>query len=280
MAPTKRQKRSVKPGSEWSQTELEYFNITIKQERTFEEFFQQKPITEFSKEIQEIIEFDLSKADILDTIDWNKLKSKSLSRFAKNVLAVTKTHKNVESAVDDYAKTLFEILDYDTNDLCIHTKAELPLDMCNTSTYAKPDLCIKTSKLTIKLLVQEDKSYKTDNILANTNAEAQVIAEAIAAFQVNNKIYNKLQKEPIDEQNIPCITLLGTYPIFYLFKVTKQLADAVKKGISPSDRTVIESYKLPIESISFADAMLVQKHRMHILQCYIAFKSFLSDEHK
>ena len=213
---------------------LKFLKIKVVPERNFELFFNENPSTNLSESIGHIVNLDLSSADILETIDWNTIKSKQLSIFAKQVLAVTKTHKNLESAVDDLARTLFEIMDYDTIDLSIHTREELKLDMCGTRTSAKPDLCIETSRLTIKLLVQEDNyMISTSKNLMNTNPEAQVIAEAIAAFQENNKINARFDEPLSDGQLITCITMQGTYPTFYLFNVTKELADAIKNGEEP-----------------------------------------------
>jgi hypothetical protein len=98
---------NVTSGSDWSDKELKFFKIKVVPQKNFELFFNEKPSTNFSESIGHIVNLDLSSADILETIDWNTIKSKQLSRFAKQVLAVTKTHKNVESAVDDLARTLF-----------------------------------------------------------------------------------------------------------------------------------------------------------------------------
>lgn len=270
----KRRFAAVTPGSEWSNKELEFFKIQVEPEKSFRRFFDQDPITDFPDNIKDIIDLDLSSADILENIDWDTIRSKQLSRFAKHVLSVTKTHKNVDSAVDDLAKTIFEILDYDTKDLSIHTREELQLDMCGMRTCAKPDICIETSRLTIKLLVQED-IVSVSKDLMNTNPEAQVIAEAIAAFQENNKINTKFNLPINEEQLIPCITMVGTYPIFYLFNVTKQLADAVKNGEEPSDVTHIKRYKIDMRSMPLGDAMLINKYKLNIVQCYMALRKFV-----
>ncbi|KAF0348190.1 hypothetical protein F8M41_015571 [Gigaspora margarita] len=145
--------------------------------------------------------------------------------------------------------------------------------MCGSRTYAKPDMCIETSRLVIKLLVQEDKSYKVSN--QDTDAESQVFAEAIASFQGNSK--TKKFKSPLEAQLIPCITLLGTYPTFYLFKVTKMLSECVKMGNRPKETTIVKRYDIPaeIDPYLLRDAMLVQEYRQHIFQCYEAFKKFV-----
>jgi hypothetical protein len=53
--------------------------------------------------------------------------------------------------------------------------------------------------LTIKLLVQEDKSYQ---VATRVNPEAQVVAEAIAAFQENNRINDSMYYNVRNVSNI------------------------------------------------------------------------------
>jgi hypothetical protein len=275
---TKRKRQVAIPGSEWSDKELDFFKIKVETEEKFEIFFGEPPPLNFSDEILEFIKMDLARADILETINWESIKSKQVSRLIKNIISVTKTHKNMESSVDEFAKILFEIFDYDEKDLTICMREEIQLEMCGSKTSAKPDICIETSKLTIKLLVQEDKSYQVSSSksLTNTNPEAQVIAEAIGAFQENNKIKMKFGKPIKENQLIPCITMLGTYPTFYLFTVTKKLADSVKNGEEPKNITVIKQYKIPMFSLSFSDAILINNYKLHILQCYAALKKFVT----
>jgi hypothetical protein len=275
---TKRKRQVVTPGSEWTEKELDFFKIKIKPEDNFETFFGNSPSLNFSDEVTEFMEMDLARADILETIDWDSIKHKQVSRLIKNIISVTKTHKNMESSVDEFAKILFEIFDYDEKDLTICMREEIQLEMCGSKTSAKPDLCIETSSLTIKLLVQEDKSYQVSSskALANTNPEAQVIAEAIGAFQENNKIRKKFGKPDKRSQLIPCITMLGTYPTFYLFTVTNELANSVKNGEEPENSTIIKQYKIPMRSLSFSDAILINTYKIQILQCYAALKKFVT----
>jgi hypothetical protein len=186
---TKRKRKTVTPGSEWSEKELDFFKIKIKPEKNFIDFFEEKnpDLEKFPEHIKEILNNDISSVDIFETIDWKTIKTKQAARFIKIVLAVTRTNTNVESAVDDLVRTIFEMFDYDEGDLLIRTREEIELEMCGSKTSAKPYICIETSKLTFKLLVQEDKSYQNSKS-KTLNPEAQVIAEAIAAFQENNKI--------------------------------------------------------------------------------------------
>ncbi|CAG8699028.1 9228_t:CDS:1, partial [Scutellospora calospora] len=241
----------------------------------FGKFFQESPpnIENLSDQVKEVLSIDLSKVNVLSSIDWKNIKHVQASRVIKSILAVTRTHLNTESAVDDLAKSTLELFNYDDGDLRIQSREELKLEMCGSRTYAKPNICIKTSRLVIKLLVQEDKSYKVSN--QDTDAESQVFAEAIASFQGNSRA--KKFKLPLEAQLIPCITLLGTYPTFYLFKVTKVLSECVKKGNRPEEKTIVKRYDIPaeIDPYLLRDAMLVQEYRQHIFQCYEAFKKFV-----
>ena len=72
--------------------------------------------------------------------------------------------------------------------------------------------------------------------------------------------------------------MLETYPTFYLFNVTKQLADAVKNGQEPFEITHIERYKIDMRSMPLGDAMLIYKHKLHIIQCYIALRKFVVEK--
>ncbi|CAG8748593.1 12898_t:CDS:1, partial [Dentiscutata erythropus] len=231
-------------------------------------------IENLSDQVKEVLFIDLSKVDVLSSIDWKNLKHVQASRVIKFILAVTRSHSNTESAVDDLAKSTLELFNYDDGDLRIQSQEKLRLEMCGSKTYAKPDMCIKSSRLVIKLLIQADN--KGFNKV--TNAESQVIAEAIASFQENSKV--KKFKSPLEAQLIPCITFLGTYPTFYLFKVTKMLSECVKMGNCPEKKTIVKRYGISaeIEPYLLRDAMLVQEYRQHFFQCYEAFKKFVGSD--
>lgn len=65
---------------------------------------------------------------------------------------------------------------------------------------------------TILLVIQEDK-----RAMSVMDPEPQLIAEAIAAYQWNNQMCtNKLNQLTLDMMTIPCITMVSTWPMFYL----------------------------------------------------------------
>lgn len=198
----------------------------------------------------------------------------------KDMIAVTKIHCFEESAVDDLAKSIFKLFDYDDKDRAIRTREVLDLKMANSKTQATPDICIETMELSIKLLVQEDKSYKVgnDRHLMGNNPEAQLIAEAVAAFQENVKIYKRLGKPDIDipkQYTFPGIIMLGTCPTFYLIPISEQLADCINFGIEPINETIVMKYVIPNLSINISDTMLSPKHARIISYCYQSFKKYV-----
>ena len=61
--------------------------------------------------------------------------------------------------------------------------------------------------------------------------EAQIIAEAIAAFQTNNERHGAHSLDPLGFMNIPCITMASTQATFYVVLVTTELSDAVAASL-------------------------------------------------
>ncbi|CAH1760153.1 5157_t:CDS:2 [Entrophospora sp. SA101] len=170
------------------------------------------------------------------------------------------------------AKELLELFNYDEGDLRIQCREEMKLEMCGSTTSAKPDVCIETSHLMIKLLIKEDKNYQVFNI--NTVAEPQIIGEAIGAFQENSKF-----GQPLESQLLPCITMLGTCSTLYLIGVTKELAECVRIGDHPKKKTIVKRYAISAQIIPMGDAMLLQNNRHHIFQYYEAFRKFVVRKH-
>lgn len=86
-----------------------------------------------------------------------------------------------ESAVNDFAAELLRAIGYETENTVVRTRKNIRLFMCGESKYAKTDVCLMDVSSEILLLVQEDKTH-----ISPSDPESQLIAEAIAAFQVNN----------------------------------------------------------------------------------------------
>jgi hypothetical protein len=115
------------------------------------------------------------------------------------------------------------VLGYEKRGLLLRSHCAIPLLICGDSNQsAQTDITLIQGSSTILLVAQEEKP----TIIAR-GPEPQVIAEAIATFQRNNRTRAQLGLPELDSMTIPCITMIGTRPIFYLVPVTHELSEAV-----------------------------------------------------
>ncbi|KAK0503779.1 hypothetical protein EDD18DRAFT_1411260 [Armillaria luteobubalina] len=142
--------------------------------------------------------------------------------------------------------------------------------ICGEQRDAKPNICIVSDSNEILLLVQEDKQ--------DMEAEPQLIAEAIAAFQANNYERRRLFGQgPIAHKVMSGTILTGTSPVFYKIHVTTELADNVSLGQYPPTRTVVCAHLPPVPrpACRLDEGMRPLDNRAIILSCYEAFKKFV-----
>jgi hypothetical protein len=117
----------------------------------------------------------------------------------------------------------------------------------------------------ILLVVQGDQT-----ILNPFDPEPQVIVEAIATFQYNNRNRVDFGLPALDMMTIPCITMVGTRPIFYKVPVTEQLSDCVVIGQYPLQPTVV-SCCTPPALHQASEGMEIPDYRRTAFQYYDAF---------
>jgi hypothetical protein len=85
----------------------------------------------------------------------------------------------------------------------LHTRYSIPLTICGDSNGgAQTDNCLSLVDSTILLVVREDKTQ-----VNGKNLEALVVAEAIAAFQYNNRKRGERGLWSLDSMTVPCITI-------------------------------------------------------------------------
>jgi len=122
------------------------------------------------------------------------------------------------------------------------------------------------------LLVQEDK-----RLTSAKDPEPQVIAEAIAAFALNNKVrQDSLGLSPLPSITFPAITMVGTNPNFYKITVTVELSAAVQQGTYPPTETQVLKY-VPVLPRRRSLGMRQLENRVELLACLDAFKKFLAN---
>ena len=118
-------------------------------------------------------------------------------------------------------------------------------------------------------MLVEDKPLFNKN-----NAEAEVVAEAIAAFQFNNTKRAARGQSVLEVMTIPCITMFGTTPTFYLVPVTRELSDAVKTAQYPTSQTrVWKCVTFAPDQRRISDGMADIEFRKLALKRFVAFKS-------
>ena len=100
-----------------------------------------------------------------------------------------------ETAVDDFAVELFKVLGYVHRQRLARTRVDLSLLICGEERHAKTDVCIvDRSQNDILLLVQKDKRLQQ---LEPVSARAQLVADAVAAFNGNNAQRETMRLPPL-----------------------------------------------------------------------------------
>lgn len=107
--------------------------------------------------------------------------------------------------------------------------------------------------------------------------EPQVIAEAIAAFALNNRKRERDLNLPLcNSIMFPCLTMVGTTPVFYKITITAALSRAVQTGSYPETETRVLRY-IPSLPRRNSEGMRPLPNRLEILRCLEAFKIFLGN---
>ncbi|KAH9047120.1 hypothetical protein EDB84DRAFT_1673734 [Lactarius hengduanensis] len=174
-----------------------------------------------------------------------------------------------EAAVVNFAAELLKGLEYDDDNRIVFIRRAIPFLTCGEDSIAQIDVCIMDDN-EILLLLQEDKI-----LTSMKDPEPQVIAEAIAAFALNNRKRERdLNLPPCNSNMFPCITMAGTTPVFYKITVTAALSKAVQTGTYPETETRVLRY-IPALPHKNSDGMRPLPNRLEILRCLEAFKKFL-----
>jgi hypothetical protein len=249
--------RSAKSGSDWSRNELLAYNIVVHHQST-EAFFGHN--------------IDSNLAHIDPLLLSGSLDSEGLSDATYRVLQyldlATRANAGQESAIDDFAKEILRVVGYEERGTLLRSRYAIPLTISGeTNWLAQTDVCLVHGSSTILLVVQEDKTA-----VSARDPEAQVIAEAIAAFQHNNRNRTRLGLEELDEMMIPCITMIGTRPIFYKVPVSKDLSNSVITAQYPQCSTSVMKCVVATASRRLSEGMEVPDFRKLALQHYDAFK--------
>ncbi|KAF9487956.1 hypothetical protein BDN71DRAFT_1403984 [Pleurotus eryngii] len=252
--------RSAKSGSDWTLNDLDSYHISLNQ---------LDPLTFFG--VQELPEASVDQ-ELLNNDDATTLQNDEHAQLL-TYLDLAMIPDIGETAVDDFAVKLFNILGYTRRHRVARTRVDLPLFICGETRHAKTDVCIvDRSQNDILLLVQEEKRLMK---LEPFRAQAQLVAETVAAFNENNAQRQPAELPPLDEKVMPGIVMVGTSPTFFKIPVTETLSTHIRYGTYPSEETHVTFCYPPIPRPSHrrSEGMKPLDNRGGILKCYEAFKA-------
>ncbi|KAI0269476.1 hypothetical protein BGY98DRAFT_1014873 [Russula aff. rugulosa BPL654] len=253
--------RIAKSGSDWTANELAAYNITVVPQSK-EKFFGTIDLPDPTVP---------SLAGFMTTETRQDAADKSTRRLLHYLDLAINPKIGQEAAVDNFAAELLRALDYDDEKRIVFIRRAIPFLVCGVNSVAQTDVCIMDDN-EIQLLLQDDKRLTSMN-----DPEPQVIAEAIAAFALNNRKRERDLHLPLRNSIMfPCITLVETSPIFYKITVTAALSQAVQTGTFPEIETHVLRY-IPALPRGNSEGMRPLPNRLEILRCLEAFKNFLGN---
>jgi len=229
--------RSPKSGSDWTVNDLIAYNITI-------------------------------------------VRQNAATFFGQAVLTVPPHHPDLlnrltadEMADDESYQQLLRVMGYAGRALGrdLRSRKDIPLFICGEWRHAKTDVCVMDTNGYL-LLVQEDKRH-----LEIVDPEPQLVAEAIAAVQSNNRTRDLLGLDPLDVKVMAGITMTGTSPTFFKIPVTLELIGAIQRGEYPATPTIVVMHRpaVPRPARRLSEGMRPLDNRRCILACFEAFRQFV-----
>ena len=251
---------SAKSGNDWTKNDLLAYNIKITS---------QTPDKFYGTPLPTVA--GLSTLDphlVSGTLDTQGLSDETY-RLLQYLDLASKANAGQESAIDDFAREILRVLAYEKRGLLLRSRYAIPLLICgDPNRSAQTDVTLIQGSSTILLVVQEDKTS-----LSTRDPEPQVIAEAIATYQCNNRVRTRLGQPELDSMTIPCITMIGTRPIFYLVPVTRELSDAVATAQYPPSPTVVRKCVVASSTRRLSEGMETLDFRQLALRHYTAFRT-------
>ncbi|KAH9027595.1 hypothetical protein EDB85DRAFT_2091818 [Lactarius pseudohatsudake] len=252
--------RNPRSGSDWTANELSAYNIAVVPQSK-EVFF---GTTDFPDPTEPSLAGFMATESRQDAADTDK-RTKQLLHYLDLAM------DGQEAAVDNFAAELLKRLGYDDENRIVFIRHAIPFLICGENSVAETDVCVMDDN-EILLLLQEGK--RLSNMI---DPEPQVIADAIATFALNNqKRERQLDLPTRDSIMFPCLTMVGTTPIFYKITVTAALSKAVQTGTYPETETRVLRY-VPVLPRRNGEGMRPLPNRLEILRCLEAFKIFLGN---
>ncbi|KAJ3570912.1 hypothetical protein NP233_g4101 [Leucocoprinus birnbaumii] len=278
---------TCKSGNDWTQADLKRFSIRVT-DSGFEEFFSPLSLSDLPPlpHALEPFAFIPHYTQATDDATYKWLHYLDLAQDDPE-----------EIAVDIFADRLLHLMGYDQGRRIILTRHAIPSVFCGIQYSLTTDVCICDENENIILLAKDDQSYlrrglgmhgihgvicgdaipgATSGVITGKGeAEATLIASAIAAFRNNNDTrLNKLGLPRLEEMSFPGISFTGTLPTFYRIRVTAKLNQAVETGTHTDAVTEVFRH-VPDVPGSRDKGMKDLANRQTLLRYFVAFKRFL-----
>ena len=180
-----------------------------------------------------------------------------------------------ESAVVDFTMQLLRVMGYAGRALGrdLRSRKDIPLFICGEWRCVRTDVCVMGRNNCYQLVVQENKRQ-----LGIVDPEPQLIADAIAAVQYNNRTRDLMGLDPLDVKVMAGISMTGTFHAFFKIPVTLELIKAIQIGECPATPTVVAIHRpaVPRPNYCLSEGMCPLDNRRSILACFEAFKQFVN----
>jgi hypothetical protein len=245
--------RSAKSGRDWTRNELIAYDINIVPQ-TPEQFFGAAGVS--LAELDPLI--------ITGSTDTTANLSDATLRYLTYLDIAA--HASQETLLHKFSSQTLELLGYSERGLALFTRFNIPLTICGDDKSTQTDVCLVNERSMILLILQ--------GVFNSSNPEPQVIADAIAAYQYNNDKRERRGMTTLDKMVLPCITMVGTRPTFYLVPVSRALSDAVTTGrYPPAPTEVWKCVTVAGHNRSSSEGMEKPEYRRVALERFMAFKT-------
>ncbi|KAF8119577.1 hypothetical protein EV363DRAFT_1273730 [Boletus edulis] len=260
--------RSAKSGNDWTQDDLQAYNIRVVFQDATSFFGGPLPQPTVNSEVLSARNRDDPTCD------------DSVPSFIHLLKLATSATTRDESAVRDFTRLLLEQLKYKVRQSDIvglfGKRRYFEFITCGQVKHVEIDVFIlDRSSGHYSLLVQEDRRLFQEDEL---DPEPQLVASAIGAFYRYNYFRVRALGLPaLEEQMLPGIIMTGSLPTFYKISMTTALAHAVQDGQYPTQETVVYAHlpALPRAQQCFDEGMEPLDNRYIIFSCFEAFKQFV-----
>ncbi|KAF8188714.1 hypothetical protein BJ912DRAFT_968297 [Pholiota molesta] len=253
--------RNARSGSTWTEHELIAYNISIADQD--QQTFFGGPLPKYTGP-PGFTQYE----ELTDNLDQPSLS------LIMRLLSTHREEDDDSAAIQvDFTHEVLRAVGYERRDACVRRRKALLLDISGEEVHTQADVCVLGAgnhKLdNILLVVQVDRTHSDPA----ADPEAQLVASAIAAFQMNNanRCY-RLFLPALESLVVPGVTVSGSFPRFYKIHVTSALDLCVMGGLYPPVQTTVHRHTPCVPGRS-SEGMKPLSNRVHILECYEAFKN-------